>query len=121
MVSTLAGVATEAALQRAERELARAEQDLQRAAASVAEVRATIAEIRAASVAGVEQPQGDGLAPLLVSATEAAAMLGIGRTVLYGLIQQQRIEPVRIGQRGVRFSVDDLRAFVERGGQPERR
>ena len=51
--------------------------------------------------------------PLLVSAKEAAALLGIGRTMLYELIGRGELVPVHIG-RCVRFRVRELESFVDR-------
>ncbi len=51
------------------------------------------------------------LRPLLVSAYQAAKLLGIGRTTLYGFIKTKAVTPVHIG-RCVRFSVTELEAFV---------
>jgi excisionase family DNA binding protein len=48
---------------------------------------------------------------LLVSAHQAARLLGIGRTTLYELIKQQRLTPVHIG-RCARFSVTGLEHYV---------
>jgi len=55
----------------------------------------------------------EGLRPLLVSAHQAARLLGIGRTTLYELIKDQAVTPVHIG-RCVRFSVAELEDFVLR-------
>jgi excisionase family DNA binding protein len=49
--------------------------------------------------------------PLLVSAHQAAALLGIGRTMLYELIKDGTVRPIRIG-RAVRFLVRDLEKYV---------
>ncbi len=53
----------------------------------------------------------DSLAPLLVTAPQAARILSIGRTALYQLIWDGQLTPIHIG-RSVRFSVDELEAFV---------
>lgn len=50
--------------------------------------------------------------PLLVSAHEAARLLGIGRTTLYELIKLELVTPVHIG-RCVRFSLVELEHYVE--------
>jgi excisionase family DNA binding protein len=54
-----------------------------------------------------------GLSPgrLLVTCTEAAEMLGIGRTSLYKLVWSGKLNPGRIG-RSVRFTCAELDAFV---------
>jgi excisionase family DNA binding protein len=56
--------------------------------------------------------EGVGAPPLLVSAHQAARLLGIGRTTLYELIKLGLITPVHIG-RCVRFSVTELEHYVE--------
>ena len=53
------------------------------------------------------------ITPLLVTATQAARTLSIGRTALYHLIWDGELTPVHIG-RSVRFSVEELEAFVQR-------
>jgi excisionase family DNA binding protein len=53
-----------------------------------------------------------GARPLLVSAHQAARLLGIGRTTLYELIKLGLVTPVHIG-RCVRFSVTELEHYVE--------
>lgn len=55
--------------------------------------------------------------PLLLTATQAAELLSIGRTTIYQLVWSGELKPIRIG-RSVRFAVDDLEAFVsaKRGG-----
>ncbi len=50
--------------------------------------------------------------PILLTIPDAARALAIGRTTLYELIGQRRIEAVHIG-RCVRVPVEALRAFVE--------
>jgi len=50
---------------------------------------------------------------LLLSARQAAQLLGIGRTTLYELIKLGAVTPVHIG-RCVRFSVTELEQYVER-------
>ncbi len=61
----------------------------------------------------VGQPDSDNLAPLLVTAPQAARILSIGRTALYQLIWDGQLRPIHIG-RSVRFSVEELEAFVQR-------
>ena len=57
------------------------------------------------------QADTEDLAPLLVTAPQAARILSIGRTALYQLIWDGQLTPIHIG-RSVRFSVDELEAFV---------
>ena len=52
-----------------------------------------------------------GLRPLLVSVEQAAALLALGRSSIYQLINEGEIEPVKIG-RSVRFVVAELEQFV---------
>ena len=52
--------------------------------------------------------------PLLVDAETAAAMLGIGRTTLDGLVRDGEIPAVRLRGR-VLFSVEKLRAIANGG------
>ena len=54
---------------------------------------------------------GDTVGPLLVTATQAARILSIGRTALYQLIWDGQLTPIHIG-RSVRFSVEELESFV---------
>ena len=50
--------------------------------------------------------------PLLVSATDAARVLAIGRTTLYEIVKSGDLTPVHI--RGcVRFSMFEIRQYVE--------
>jgi excisionase family DNA binding protein len=51
-------------------------------------------------------------APLLVTAQEAADILGVGRTKLYELINRGALRPVHIG-RSLRLPVAELERFVE--------
>ena len=53
-----------------------------------------------------------GVPPLLLTVPDAARVLAIGRTTLYELIAERRIEIVHIG-RCTRVPVDALRTFVE--------
>jgi excisionase family DNA binding protein len=51
-------------------------------------------------------------APLLVTVVEAAAILGVGRTKVYELIDRGQLRPVHIG-RSLRVPVAELEEFVE--------
>jgi excisionase family DNA binding protein len=65
---------------------------------------------------GIEQGSGrtaKGVAPLLLTIPQAAAVLAVGRTTVYELIAAGDIEAVHIG-RSVRVPVDALRSFVDR-------
>lgn len=50
-------------------------------------------------------------APLLLTVTQAAAALGIGRSTMYTLMYRGDIRPVHIG-RSVRIHPQDLERFV---------
>lgn len=52
------------------------------------------------------------LSPLLVDELQAASMLGISQRTLWDYRNRGEIPVVRLG-RLVRFSVDDLRKFIE--------
>lgn len=56
---------------------------------------------------------GNLVAPLLLSVSDAATVLGVGRTTVYELIGAGQLETVHIG-RSRRVPVDALHAFVER-------
>ncbi|HYN35168.1 MAG TPA: helix-turn-helix domain-containing protein [Ilumatobacteraceae bacterium] len=51
------------------------------------------------------------MAPLLLTVTQAAAALGIGRSTMYTLMYRGDIRPVHIG-RSVRIHPHDLEQFV---------
>lgn len=51
------------------------------------------------------------LRPLLVSVKQAAALLGVSRTMIYELTYRCEIRPLRIG-RCVRFRRQELEDFV---------
>ena len=54
---------------------------------------------------------------LLVTAEEAARLLGISRAQAYGMARRGELPSVRVG-RLLRFSVDELERWVrERGGE----
>ena len=57
-------------------------------------------------------PANRGVEPILLTIPEAARALAIGRTTLYELIGERRIETVHIG-RCTRVPVEAVRAFVE--------
>jgi excisionase family DNA binding protein len=52
--------------------------------------------------------------PLTVSVTEAARALGLGRTSIYALIRQNRLEVVKIGRRTL-LTTASLRALIDSG------
>ena len=56
------------------------------------------------------------LEPLLVSANETAALLGMSRALFYQLLASGRIplKPVRFGAKRL-YAVADIKAFVESG------
>jgi excisionase family DNA binding protein len=61
-----------------------------------------------------------GLAPLLVTVEQAAELLNVGRTTMYGLITNGTIPTVRIGKCR-RVAVDTLDAYVAELRQRKRR
>ena len=50
--------------------------------------------------------------PLLISALDAALVLGIGRTTLYELVRSGDLTPIHV-RRCVRFSMYEIEQFVE--------
>lgn len=52
--------------------------------------------------------------PLLLSAQEAAGLLGLGRTTVFELIRRGEIESVKIGKKTRRIPMAAVRDFVER-------
>lgn len=70
----------------------------------------------------VADPPARGLTPLLVDAAGVASVLCISRTSLFGLLASGRLPlPVlRVG-RLVRWSVDQLRAWIGAGCPPRER
>ena len=50
--------------------------------------------------------------PLLVSATDAARVLAIGRTTLYEIVKSGDLTPIHI-RRCVRFSIYEITQYVE--------
>lgn len=51
--------------------------------------------------------------PLLVSITQAAAILAVSRSSIYQLIWKEQLTPIRIG-RSVRFTIEHIEDFVAR-------
>ena len=51
--------------------------------------------------------------PLLVSAEDAARLLGVGRTTFYAIVKDGDLTPIHI-RRCVRFSTYELEEYVER-------
>ena len=64
------------------------------------------------SIDDLMAPPDGGFEPILLTIPQAARALAIGRTTLYELIGERRIEAVHIG-RCIRIPVDALRSFVE--------
>lgn len=52
--------------------------------------------------------------PLLLTARQAAKILSISERTLWGLTKTGDIPAVRFGGRNVRYSPDDLRAWIQR-------
>lgn len=49
---------------------------------------------------------------LLLNEREAAALLGVCVRTMLDLRKRGALTPIRIGKRGLRYAVDDLREFV---------
>lgn len=63
-----------------------------------------------------EQPQ-----PLLIHSRDAAKLLGISERTLWGMSHTEETpSPIRIG-RNVRWSIEELRAWIRNGCPPRRR
>ncbi len=57
--------------------------------------------------------------PLLVSQKEAARLLCISERTLYALVRRGELSQVKVGPRGVRYDVNDLKLWIEAAkGQP---
>jgi excisionase family DNA binding protein len=66
------------------------------------------------TTSGTREQRGDDAGGvLLLTMIEAARVLSIGRTTMYGLVGAGEIDVVRIG-RSVRIPVDALQVFVDR-------
>lgn len=50
--------------------------------------------------------------PLLVSAADAARVLGIGRTTVYELVKDGHLTPIHL-RRCVRFSMCEIEQYIE--------
>jgi excisionase family DNA binding protein len=61
-------------------------------------------------------PPAPTIAPLLVSQRDAARMLAVSERTIYSLRVRGELHAVRTGASGVRYSIDELRAFVDRQG-----
>ena len=57
--------------------------------------------------------------PLLVNVAQAAQILCVSRSSIYQLIWTDQLAPIRIG-RSVRFSVEQLKRFVDERSRDER-
>ncbi len=54
------------------------------------------------------------LEPMLLTARQAAKVLSISERTLWGLTKSGDIPAVRFGGRNVRYSPDDLKAWIRR-------
>ena len=70
-------------------------------------------DLRRRAVAGIQKRPSSQLRPLLVTVSQAAELLSVGRTTIYELMWRGELTPVRIG-RSVRFAVEQLEQFVGR-------
>ena len=59
-----------------------------------------------------QQSSNEAPRPLLVSATDAARVLAIGRTTLYEIVKSGDLTPIHI-RRCVRFSMYEITQYVE--------
>jgi excisionase family DNA binding protein len=64
------------------------------------------------------QTESDAPVVMLLTIEQAAQALGIGRTLMYELVQKNKIPSVRIS-RYRRVSVDALRLFIEQQTEQE--
>jgi excisionase family DNA binding protein len=64
-----------------------------------------------------ERPAADALVEVhmekLLTATEAAELLGLTRRALYTAIQRREIPILRLGQRRIRFRASDLEKILQ--------
>jgi excisionase family DNA binding protein len=51
--------------------------------------------------------------PLLYEFIEAGALLRVGRTTIYGLVDRDELRAVKIGRRSL-ITAESLRAYVDR-------
>ncbi len=56
--------------------------------------------------------------PILVGITEAATMLGLGRSSIYRLINDGKLDPVRLGGRTL-IRIADIERLVERATEEQ--
>ncbi len=56
--------------------------------------------------------------PILVGITEAAKMLGLGRSSIYRMINDGTLDPVRLGGR-VMIRIADIERLVERATEEQ--
>jgi predicted DNA-binding transcriptional regulator AlpA len=54
--------------------------------------------------------------PMLIKAPEAAKMLDIRLARLYELTRQRIVPAVRIGPKQLRYDLETLRAWIQKGG-----
>jgi excisionase family DNA binding protein len=60
------------------------------------------------------------ITPLLLTAQQAARWLNISERTLYARTADGSIAVVRIGNRGIRYDPEDLRAWIARAKNSER-
>lgn len=58
-------------------------------------------------------------APRLLSARDTARALAVCEKTLWALTRDGKLPAVRIGKRGIRYDVADVRAFIESAKGPE--
>jgi len=59
--------------------------------------------------------------PKLMAYAEAAEFIGVTVGTMYSMVARRIVPHHRIGRRLVRFSRDDLRAWLQRNSVPDRR
>jgi excisionase family DNA binding protein len=71
-----------------------------------------------------ERPAADALVEVnmekLLTATEAAELLGLTRSALYMAIQRREMPVLRLGQRRIRFRASDLEKILQAQAPVER-
>ena len=61
-------------------------------------------------------PYASEVLPMLIKAPEAAKMLDIRLARLYELTRQRIVPAVRIGPKQLRYDLETLRAWIQKGG-----
>ncbi len=67
-----------------------------------------------------QQIEQQAVAPLLLTARQAATLLNLSERTLYRLTAGGDIPVVKIGPRGVRYDVGDLKSWIARAKNSEK-